>query len=96
MAQLTQRHLVRKTDFPLPPSSPFPSPSPSLQTTKPEVCRAAAAFPGGCLSAAGDLTLVGWGYQTEAFLCKLQQNFLPGPKLGSHVSAGFAQTSLRL
>lgn len=34
MAQLAQRHLVRKTDFPLPPSSPFPSPSPSLQTVK--------------------------------------------------------------
>lgn len=26
MAQLTQRHLVRKTDFPLLPSSPFPAP----------------------------------------------------------------------
>lgn len=34
MAQLTRRHLVRKTDFPLPSSSPFPSPSPSLQTMK--------------------------------------------------------------
>lgn len=42
MAQLVRGHLVRKTDFPLPSSSPLPSPSTSLQTTK--VVLAAAAF----------------------------------------------------
>lgn len=62
MAQLVWRHLVRKTDFPLPSSSPFPSSLPSLQTTKPVLSCAAAPLQHASVSerlAAGNLTLTG-------------------------------------
>lgn len=57
-------HLVRKTDFPLPSSSPLPSPSTSLQTTK-VVLGCSGFFPGASGSgrlAGGNVALTGSGW----------------------------------
>lgn len=71
MAQLVRGHLVRKTDFPLPSSSPLPSPSTSLQTTK--VVLAAAAFFQVPLGLGGWLVaLTGSGWQNHGTALKKQ------------------------